>query len=237
VEAVREAVGFAERAFAMFRAMLRPTDTEKELADAMDGYLRRAGATESAFPVIVGVGERSALPHATPTQIAVSSSDFLLVDWGARGALYRSDLTRVIPAPLGGGSNSRTARQKVESKLQKIYTIVLQAQERAIAAIGPGVAAKEVDLAARGFIESSGFGKQFNHGLGHGIGLDIHEAPDLRGTSDHLLQPGMIVTVEPGIYLEGFGGVRIEDDVLVTPDGREVLSSLPKTWDAVWHST
>lgn len=237
IEAIRRSVRIAEKAFTMFRSMLRPEDTEKELVDAMESYLRRAGGSGSAFPTIVAVGERSALPHAPPSETRMDAADFLLLDWGVKGPLYQSDLTRVFPTPAPEDSARRQQRRKVESKLQKIYTVVLQAQERAIAAIGPGVPVKEVDVAARGYIEAAGYGKNFNHGLGHGIGLQTHELPDIRGSSDHVLKPGMIVTVEPGIYLDGFGGVRIEDDVLVTPDGREVLSSLPKTWDAIWHST
>ena len=237
IEAIRQSVRIAEQAFGMFRAMLRPSDSEKELADAMESYIRRAGGRSSGFPTIVGVGARSALPHAIPTDVRVETADFLLVDWGVCGPLYQSDLTRVIPAPPVEDRSRKRQREKVESKLRNLYTVVLQAQERAIAAIGPGVSVKDVDKAARGFIADAGFGKNFNHGLGHGIGLATHEKPDIRATSDDVLQPGMIVTVEPGIYLEGFGGVRIEDDVVVTPDGREVLSSLPKTWDALWHST
>ena len=237
IAAIRKSVKIAEQAFVMLRAMLQPTDTEKELVNALETYLRRAGGSGSAFPTIVAIGERSALPHAPPGDKRVEEADFLLVDWGACGPVYQSDLTRVIPSPRPEESSRKRMRSKVESKLQKIYTVVLQAQERAIAAIHPGVAVKEVDFAARGFIADAGYGKNFSHGLGHGIGLQTHELPDIRATSDHMLQPGMIVTVEPGIYIEGFGGVRIEDDVLVTPDGHEVLSRLPKTWDAIWHST
>ena len=228
VAEIREAVRIAERAFAMFRAMLQPSDTEKELADALDGYIRRAGGVGSAFPTIVAAGPRSALPHCPPTGQRVGESDFLLVDWGACGRIYRSDLTRVIRTPSAAGP--RRGRERVETKLEKIYTVVLSAQARAIAAIRPGVSAREVDAAARSFIAEAGYDKYFTHGLGHGIGLNVHEAPDLRSTSDDVLQAGMVTTVEPGIYLPGFGGVRIEDDVLVTPDGCEVLTSVPRDW-------
>jgi Xaa-Pro aminopeptidase len=213
---IREAITIAERAFQMFRAMIRPTDTEKELCDALEGYIRRAGGTCSSFPPIIGVGERAALPHAPPTSKQVQEAGLLLVDWGACGRLYKSDLTRVL------------ATRKISPKLEKVYAVVLKAQEQAIRAIRPGVRGHTIDAEARSVIEDAGFGKFFGHGLGHGIGLQVHEGPSIRTNSDAILQPGMVFTVEPGIYLPGWGGVRIEDDVLVTPDGYEVLTSVPK---------
>ncbi|MHC5540086.1 M24 family metallopeptidase [Singulisphaera rosea] len=222
VAAIREAIGFAERAFAMLRAGLREEETEKDTADALEGYLRRCGATSASFPPIVAVGPRAALPHARPTQDArIGDADFVLVDWGATGHPYKSDLTRVL------------VTGKVTSKFEKVYRTVLEAQGRAIAAIRPGVKADAIDAEARSVIEDAGFGRFFNHGLGHGLGLEIHEAPRLRKESDVTLQPGMVITVEPGIYLPGWGGIRIEDDVLVTPDGCEVLSHVPKSLDSV----
>jgi Xaa-Pro aminopeptidase len=219
---LREAVGIAERAFAMFRAMLRPTDTEKELSDALEMYVRRAGGTASSFPAIVAVDERAALPHAPPTERTLAESELLLVDWGASGRFYKSDLTRVLPT------------RKVTARLEKIHGIVLKAQQKAIRAIRPGIEGKAVDAEARGHIEHEGYGKYFGHGLGHGLGLQVHEAPMVRPNVDVILQPGMVVTVEPGIYLPGWGGVRIEDDVLVTPDGCEVLTSVPRDLVALW---
>ncbi len=226
--AIREAIRIAEEAFGMFRSSLAPTCSEKDLVDALDGYIRRAGGTCNAFPTIVAVGDRSALPHCPPTNRRLEEADFLLIDWGAVGSQYQSDLTRVIRSPF---QSSGKDRKQVESRLEKIYTVVLQAQKRAIAAVHGGVSVKEVDAAARGYIADAGFGENFNHGLGHGIGLLTHEAPDIRSTSEDVLQPGMIVTIEPGIYLPDFGGVRIEDDLLVTEDGCEVLSQLRKDWD------
>jgi Xaa-Pro aminopeptidase len=229
---IREAIAIAARALTMLRAMLRPKDIEKELADALDGYIRRAGGRGSAFPPIVAAGERSALPHCPPTDRLVAESDFLLVDWGAQGRLYQSDLTRVIRMPAPRSTASRAKRGRVETRLQKVYTIVLQAQARAIAAVRPGVAAKDVDAAARSFIAAAGYGPHFTHGLGHGIGLQTHEAPRVRENSTDVLRAGMVLTIEPGIYLPGWGGVRIEDDVLVTDDGCEVLSAaVPKEWE------
>ena len=140
----------------------------------------------------------------------------MLVDWGATGRPYKSDLTRVL------------VTGKVTPKFEKIYRTVLAAQERGIAAIRPGVLARDVDAEARSVIEEAGFGRFFGHGLGHGLGMDIHEAPRLRKDADDPLRAGMVVTVEPGIYLPDWGGIRIEDDVLVTPDGREVLTHVPR---------
>ncbi len=222
IAAIREAIGYSQRALTMLQAMLSPRDTEKELADALDAYARRAGAHGMGFETIVAIGDRSALPHCPPSQRRIEEADFFLVDWGAKGPLYISDLTRVIRSPFFPEGK---ARQRVESRLRKIYTVVLQAQARAIAAVRPGVPAKDVDAAARSYIKEAGYGKEFNHGLGHGIGLQVHEAPDIREISKDVLQEGMIFTIEPGIYLPGFGGVRIEDNVLVTADGCEVLSA------------
>ena len=221
VAAIREAIGYAERAFVMLRNGLRRGETEKDVADALEGYLRRCGASAASFPPIVAVGERAALPHARPTAEArIGDADFVLIDWGATGRPYKSDLTRVL------------VTGKVTPKFEKVYRAVLAAQERGIAAIRPGAIAREVDAEARSVIEEAGFGRFFSHGLGHGLGMDIHEAPRLRKGGEETLQAGMVVTVEPGIYLPGWGGVRIEDDVLVTPDGCEVLTHVPRSLDA-----
>jgi Xaa-Pro aminopeptidase len=213
---IREAIGMAERAFTVLRALLRPEDREKDLCDALDGYLRRVGAVGSSFPPIVAVGERAALPHAPPTDRAVGDGELLLVDWGASGRFYKSDLTRVL------------ATRKISPKLEEVYTVVLKAQQRAVAAVRPGAVARDIDAEARGAIAAAGFGDCFGHGLGHGIGLQVHEAPAVRPNSETVLQAGMVFTIEPGVYLPGWGGVRIEDDVLVTPDGCEVLSRVPR---------
>jgi Xaa-Pro aminopeptidase len=229
ISQIREAIKIAERAFAMFRAMLRPDDTEKELTDALESYVRRAGGKETAFPPIVAVGPRAALPHAPPSLQKVKSDPLLLVDWGAQGAFYKSDLTRVLwtrnNVAFSGGSGPAP-------ELQEVYAIVAQAQRRAIAAMRPGVSTKIVDTAARGYIADQGYGEYFNHGLGHGFGLQIHEGPFFRPNVDIPLEAGMVVTCEPGIYLPGWGGVRIEDDILITPDGPEILTQCPRELDA-----
>jgi Xaa-Pro aminopeptidase len=216
IAAIREAIAIAEKAFTVFRALLRPDDREKDLHDALDGYIRRAGGKSSSFPPIVAVGERAALPHAPPSNKMVSNGDHVLIDWGASGRFYKSDLTRVL------------ATRNISAKLEEIYGVVLRAQAAGIHAVRPGAIAKDVDAEARAVIAQAGFGDFFAHSLGHGIGMEVHEAPSLRATSEIELKPGNVVTVEPGIYIPGWGGVRIEDDVLVTPDGCEVLTSVPK---------
>jgi Xaa-Pro aminopeptidase len=216
IAAIREAIDIAERAFTVFRALLRPDDREKDLHDAMEGYIRRAGGKCAGFPTIVAVGERAALPHAPPSTKRVGEGDHLLVDWGASGRFYKSDLTRVL------------AVRNISAKLEEIYGVVLRAQAAGIRSVRPGATAKDVDAEARAVIGQAGFGDFFGHSLGHGIGLEVHEAPSLRPTSEIKLEPGNVVTVEPGIYIPGWGGVRIEDDVLVTPNGCEVLTRVPK---------
>ena len=222
IEAIRRSIRIAERAFTMLQASLSEEDSEKVLADSLDGYLRRCGASGPAFDPIVAVGARAALPHAHPTSDSkVGDADFVLVDWGATAGGYKSDLTRVM------------VTGKVTSKFEKVYRTVLEAQERGISALRPGASAGDVDASARSVIEAAGFGPCFNHGLGHGFGVEIHENPFFRRDNPVLLKAGMVVTIEPGIYLPEWGGVRIEDDVLITPDGPEVLSRLPKSLDAI----
>jgi Xaa-Pro aminopeptidase len=221
IEAIRRAIDQAERAFAMLRAGLSEGDSEKDTADALEGYLRKCGATSAAFAPIVAVGPRAALPHARPTgEAKVGDSEFVLIDWGGSAGAYKSDLTRVL------------VTGKVTPKFEKVYRTVLAAQERGIAALKPGATAGEVDAAARSVIEKAGFGRFFTHGLGHGIGLEIHENPSFRRDNPAKLKAGMVVTIEPGIYLPDWGGIRIEDDVHVTPDGPEVLSRVPKSLDS-----
>ncbi len=219
IDATRMACQQARRAYDVVRASLTSSMTELEVAAELEYQARRFGAKALSFPAIVAVGERAALPHATPTKRRLGESDFTLVDWGANSGLYMSDLTRII---ITG---------KISPKLRKIYGVVLKAQLAAIDAIRPGRTCEEVDAVARKIITRAGFGKAFGHGLGHGTGLEIHEAPRLAVGQKTKLRPGMIVTVEPGIYVPGWGGVRIEDDVLVTRTGHEVLTDVPKQLD------
>src|SRR4029077_9103939 len=219
IDATLVACQQARRSFDVVRAGLTTSMTELEVANELEYQARRFGAKARSFPAIVAVGDRAALPHATPTRRRLSESDFTLVDWGANSGLYMSDLTRII------------VTGRISPKLRKIYGVVLKAQLAAIDAIRPCRTCEQVDGVARRIIARAGFGKAFGHGLGHGTGLEIHEAPRLAVGQTTKLQPGMIVTVEPGIYLPGWGGVRIEDDILVTRTGHEVLSNVPKQLD------
>ncbi len=233
VAAIREAIDIAERAFTAFRALLRAEDSEKDLSNALESYVRRCGGSSTSFPSIVAAGLRSALPHAPPTERTLADAPLLLVDWGASGRFYKSDLTRVLLNRKNSAFSRPPAVGCEDTKLEEVYAVVLKAQERAINEIRPGVKGCAVDAAARGTIALAGFDKFFGHGLGHGLGLEVHEAPALRPNAEVVLQPGMVVTVEPGIYLPGWGGIRIEDDVLVTPDGCEVLTRVPRDWQSM----
>jgi Xaa-Pro aminopeptidase len=214
---IRLAIRQAEKGFDVLRAQIRGEMTERQAAHALEHGMRQFGALGAAFPPIVAVGARSALPHARPTMGLISEADFVLIDWGAAAASgYRSDLTRIL------------VTGKISPKLEKVYGVVLKAQQAAIRFLRAGVPCCDVDAVARRVIENAGFGKQFSHGLGHGIGLNIHEAPRMKAGAEAVLRAGMVVTVEPGIYLEGWGGVRIEDDCLVTRSGSEVMTNVPR---------
>jgi len=216
---IREAIRQAERAFGVIRASLKPEMTEKQICDELEHQFRLFGAKTAAFPSIVALGDRAALPHATPGKHRLGDHDFLLIDWGACEGLYHSDLTRTM------------AIGRIPPKFARVYKAVLDAQRKGIEAIRPGAVSQDIDDAARSVIVKAGFGRRFTHGLGHGIGLQVHEGPRLAAKTQTVLKPGMVVTVEPGIYIPGWGGVRIEDDVLVTRYGHEVLTHVPRELD------
>ncbi|QDT66602.1 M24 family metallopeptidase [Calycomorphotria hydatis] len=217
VKRIREAVRLAERSYRQLIPSLVEGMTEMEASAQLEYSARKFGALGYSFEAIIAMGDRAALPHYRPGPLPLTPDGLLLIDWGVvEPEGYCSDLTRCV----------RTG--KLSTKLQRIYEVVAEAQRKAIAEIRPGIELKEVDAVARNVIEAAGFGKRFGHGLGHGIGLAVHEAPRLSAQVEGTLRPGMVVTVEPGIYLPGQGGVRIEDDVLVTKDGHEVLSTLPR---------
>jgi Xaa-Pro aminopeptidase len=218
IDLVRKSVGVAEEAFDAIRSEIKVGQSENYLAGLLQFEMRSRGASGSSFPVIVAAGANSSLPHYRPQETLVRADQPLLFDWGAVYKGYCSDLTRTFMVG------------RVSAKMKSIYQVVLEAQLAAIAFLRPGVTTTQADMVARDVITKAGFGKEFGHGLGHGIGREIHELPSMRkiGGEDEL-RPGMIVTVEPGIYLAGEGGVRIEDDILITHSGCEVLSSLGKT--------
>jgi len=217
---IRKSVGVAEEAFTAIRDEIKIGQSENYLAGLLVFELRSRGASDASFPAIVAAGANSSLPHYRPGEALVENDQPLLFDWGALFKGYCSDLTRTL---IVG---------QVSERIKRIYTIVLEAQLAAIEFLRPGVTTRQADRVARHAIEKAGFKEFFGHGLGHGIGREIHEMPAMsRTANDEELQPGMIVTVEPGIYLPGEGGVRIEDDVLITHSGCEVLSSLDKSFE------
>lgn len=211
--AITRAVGMAERALAGTLEALRPGLTELEVAGLLEKALRDAGSEDFPFPSIVAAGARSALPHARASGKTLQPGEFVLLDFGAVADGYCSDITRTVV--LGAA----TAEQR------EVYGIVQEANARACAAVRPGVRGMDADAVAREYIDDRGYGEAFGHSLGHGIGLEVHEAPRLAKSADGVLPVGAVVTVEPGIYRPGWGGIRIEDDVLLTEDGPIVLSS------------
>lgn len=234
IDSIRRAIAIAERAFRMFTSTVKSSDCEKGMADAMEGFVRRAGGRWTAFPPIIAVGERGALPHAPPGDKRLEEANQLLVDWGA-DLLYKSDLTRTLRIH----SKERAKPQQIYD-FEEVYRVVLKAQNAAIEAIRPGVMARDVDAAARNVFASTKLKNRpdikleefFTHGLGHGIGLEIHEAPRVRANSDDVLTEGMVITLEPGLYLPEWGGIRIEDDFLITADGPVLLTTLSRELEA-----
>ncbi len=190
--------------------------TEREVALALEQEMRVRGAEGPSFDSIVAAAENGALPHAIPRDVAIPRDTLVTLDIGARVDGYCSDCTRTW------------ATGELDDDLAELHATVLNAQESALAAVRPGPEGREVDAVARDLIAAAGHGEHFGHGLGHGVGLDVHEAPRLARTATGRLEAGNVVTVEPGIYVPGRGGARIEDLVVVTPDGHEVLSVTPK---------
>jgi len=217
VQNIRQAVIIAENAFVEFRKLIHPGMTEMQAAAELTIQLLRAGSdVEIPFSPIIASGPNSANPHAFPTDRYLSAGDLIVVDWGATYKGYISDLTRTI------------ALAYVTSEAYQIHHAVMKANEKARSEAAPNIHACELDQAARSVIEKEGYGKYFTHRVGHGIGMEAHEDPYMHGKNEQLLQPGMVFTIEPGIYLPEVGGVRIEDNVVITEKGSETLSVLPR---------
>jgi Xaa-Pro aminopeptidase len=212
VKALRRAGSLVARGFEHIQKIARPGMRECDLAAEFESHIRRHGATKTSFDSIVAGGENAAYPHYITGERVLRKNDIVLCDIGALADGYCSDLTRTFflgkISPLG----------------QKIYDIVARAQKLAIQAVKPGVKTAQIDRIAREEIERAGYGRRFIHSTGHGVGVEIHEAPWVSPASQDVLEPGMVITVEPGIYLEGWGGVRIEDTLLVTEKGYEILT-------------
>jgi Xaa-Pro aminopeptidase len=216
LEAIRSAARLADDALTEVLARGIVGRTEHDVALDLEYTMRRMGAEAVSFPPIVAAGDHGALPHATPRDVPIPAGTMCVIDWGAQLEGYASDCTRTY------------ATGEVDQRDDEVYALVLRAQVAALEAVRPGPTGREVDAVARAIIDAAGHAEHFGHGLGHGVGLAVHEGPRLSKQGETSLERGMVVTVEPGVYVPGTVGVRIEDLVIVTDDGAEVVSSLPK---------
>lgn len=216
LDLLAETARIASDALLASLAGLRRGVVEREYALDLEFAMRRAGADDKSFDFIVASGERGALPHGRASEKVVASGELVTIDFGAVFGGYHSDET--VTVCVG----------KPDDRQREIYGIVKEAHDRAVAAVRPGVSFRELDAIARGFIEEQGYGAFFGHGLGHGVGLDVHEKPVVSPRGDGVAEEGMVFTIEPGIYIPGWGGVRIEDTVAVTGDGCRLLTRVPK---------
>lgn len=214
---IKKAVEIVDNSFTEILNYIKEGVTEKELANTLEYIMKKNGADEKSFDTIVASGVRSAMPHARASDKIIEKNRFLLFDFGAYYNGYVSDMTRTVFF----GKN-------IDEKHKKIYEIVKEAQELGLKSAKAGITTKELDGIVRDFIKSKGYGDNFGHGLGHGIGLEIHELPTVSYRTDTKLCENMVCTIEPGIYIEGFGGVRIEDDVIIKKDGCEILNKTKK---------
>lgn len=219
---IKDAITVAETAMRTVRPLLTPGTREQDFAMELEFAMRRLGASGPAFGTIVASGPSGAHPHHHAGARPMAAGDFVTIDWGAAVEGYNSDITRTY------------ALGSVTDKQREIYGIVLESQQQAIAAIQPGKTGQEIDAVARDYIASRGYGAAFGHSLGHSLGRSVHDGPGFSVRSSELiLKPGMVMTVEPGIYLEGWGGLRLEEDVLVTEDGCEILTHLPNALEVL----
>ncbi|RHW38481.1 aminopeptidase P family protein [Lysinibacillus yapensis] len=216
IKIIKVACEIADQAFSHILTVIKPGLTELEIANELEFFMRKLGATSSSFDTIVASGVRSALPHGVATDKVIEKGDFVTLDFGALYNGYISDITRTI------------AVGQPSEKLVEMYHTVLESQLLALEKVGPGMNGIEADRVARDYLTLKGYGEAFGHSTGHGIGLEVHEGPGLSSRSNTTLEPNMVVTIEPGIYLPGIGGVRIEDDILITEAGNEKLTHSSK---------
>lgn len=216
IKKIKKAVKISEKAYRDTLSILKPGVRERDIALELEYKMKYYGADSSAFDIIVASGQRSSMPHGVASDKRLRKGDFITIDFGCFFQGYASDITRTVV--LG----------KAGKKQREIYDLVLEAQLAACKAVKPGLACSRLDGVARDIIMKAGFGDYFGHGLGHGIGLIVHDQPQLNARSSDTLKPGMVITIEPGIYISNWGGVRIEDDVVVTESGGQILSKLPK---------
>lgn len=213
---IRAAIELSTKSFLHIRERMKEGAIERDLALEMECFLRRNGAEGTGFDLIVASGKRSALPHGRASEKRIEKGDFILVDFGLKAQGYHSDQTRTLVCGI-----------PTQEQL-KVYQIVKEAHDLAIEGIRPGIPICEIDRIARDHIQQKSYGDYFGHGLGHGIGLAVHEDPVVNSENRGRIEEGMVFTIEPGIYIPGWGGVRIEDMILVTPQGAEVLTYLPR---------
>jgi Xaa-Pro aminopeptidase len=213
---IRQAVDIVDHTYEHILKFIKPGMKEIEVANELEFHMRKQGASSSSFDIIVASGYRSALPHGVASDKVIEKGDFVTLDFGALYKGYISDMTRTF------------AMGEPSPKLKEIYDVCLQAQLLGVGNIKAGLTGKQSDALCRDYIASKGYGEYFGHSTGHGIGLDVHEGPGLSMKVDVTLEPGMVVTIEPGIYLSGIGGVRIEDDVVITETGNEILTKSTK---------
>lgn len=216
IKIIQEAAKISDQAFTHILTVIKPGVTEIEVANELEFFMRKQGAQSSSFDIIVASGFRSALPHGVASNKKIVEGELITMDFGALYNGYCSDMTRTI------------AVGEISDELHNIFDTVLQAHLKGMNGIKAGVTAKEADALTRDYITEKGYGKYFGHSTGHGLGLEVHEAPGLSSRSDVVLQEGMVVTVEPGIYVPNVGGCRIEDDIIVTKEGNKSLNDSPK---------
>lgn len=213
---IRRACTIADEGFAHIIRYIQPGMTELEVAAELEHYMRTLGSERPAFQTIIASGVRGSLPHGVASDKVIARGELVTMDFGAVCAGYHSDITRTICVG------------RADARQREIYDAVLSAQMRALAALRPGVTGIEVDRIARDSLAEKNFEQYFGHGLGHSLGLEIHEEPRLSKAGKHIMQPNMLITDEPGVYIPGWGGIRIEDTVLITADGSEPLTRAPK---------
>lgn len=225
ITSIKEAVRRAEAAFSEVKPMIKAGKRERYIALLLEEKLKKKGCSRIPFDIIVASGVNASRPHAQTTGKKLAAGDLVVIDWGGEADGYLSDMTRtLLLKDRKGGS---------QAKEKEIYTAVLKANRKALASVKAGIEAKVIDAAARDVIKKAGYGKYFGHGTGHGVGLEIHEFPPVSWTKKDIIRENMVFTIEPGIYIGGFGGVRIEDMVLVRPGSREVLTKLPRDLEII----
>lgn len=218
IDALLEAARISAEAFEEILPLVRPGAVEREIALALEFAMKRRGGEEKAFDFIVASGFRGALPHGVASEKRIAAGELVTFDFGTRYAGYHSDETVTV------------AVGEVSPRLREIFETVLRAHDLAIEQVRPGMALKDIDATARRHIDEGGYGKYFGHGLGHGVGLEVHEYPTVSPRSDAVAEEGMVITIEPGIYIPEVGGVRIEDMVEVTAEGCRLLTRIPKSF-------